>query len=230
MTLSGQFINLNKKIIACKKCKRLKNFRETIAKKKRKQYINEKYWGKPITGFGDLNGKILLVGLAPAAHGGNRTGRVFTGDRSAEFLYKCLYKAKMSNQPTSENDARVVIKIVNQSDGSGATTVFGDVSAMAANSEGSSCVHLVLQRLWFSCDSGNGGDSYARLDEEDDDGDIPIIGLTGTGYWDFREFGGMKTDKSSNTNESDVNLVVPTTADAANMYTIVAEFKKLYSD
>ena len=129
-----------------------------------------------------------------------------------------------------ENDARVVIKIVNQSDGSGATSVFGDVSAMAANNEGSSCIHLVLLRIWFSCDSGNGGDSYARLDEEDDDGDIPIIGLTGTGYWDFREFGGMKTDKSSNTNESDVNLVVPSTADAANMYTIVAEFKKLYSD
>ena len=129
-----------------------------------------------------------------------------------------------------ENDARVVIKIVNQSDGTGATTVFGDVSAMAANSEGSSCIHLVLLRIWFSCDSGNGGDSYARLDEEDDDGDIPIIGLTGTGYWDFREFGGMKTDKSSNTNESDVNLVVPSTADAGNMYTIVAEFKKLYSD
>ena len=63
MTLNSQFINLNKKIIACKKCKRLKNFREKIAKKKRKQYINEKYWGKPITGFGDLSGKILLVGL-----------------------------------------------------------------------------------------------------------------------------------------------------------------------
>ena len=102
MTLNSQFINLNKKIIACKKCKRLKNFREKIAKKKRKQYINEKYWGKPITGFGDLKGRILLVGLAPAAHGGNRTGRVFTGDRSAEFLYKCLNKAKLSNQPTSE--------------------------------------------------------------------------------------------------------------------------------
>ena len=129
-----------------------------------------------------------------------------------------------------ENDARVVIKIVNQSDGSGATTVFGDVSAMAKNNEGSSCAHLVLQRIWFSCQGGDGGDSYARLDEEDDDGDIPIIGLTGSGYWDFREFGGIKTDKSSNTNESDVNLVVPSTADAANMYTIVAEFKKLYSD
>ena len=129
-----------------------------------------------------------------------------------------------------QNDARVVIKIVNESDGNGGTTVFGDVSAMAKNSEGDSCLHLVLQRVWFSSQGGDGGDSYVRMDEEDSDGDIPIIGLTGTGYWDFREFGGMKTDKSSNTNESDVNLVVPGTADAANMYTIVAEFKKLYSD
>ena len=127
-----------------------------------------------------------------------------------------------------ENDARVVIKIVNQSDGSGATSVFGDVSAMATNENGASCLHLVLQRIWFSCQGGDGGDSYARLDEEDSDGDIPVIGLTGTGYWDFREFGGMKTDKSSNSNQSDVNFVVPGTADAANMYTVVAEFKKLY--
>ena len=127
-----------------------------------------------------------------------------------------------------QNDKRVVIKIVNQSDGTGATTVFGDVSAMANNANGASCLHLVIQRLWFSCDTGNGGDSFARLDEEDDDGDIPIIGLTGTGYWDFREFGGLKTDKSNNTNESDVNLVVAGAADAGNMYTIIAEFKKLY--
>ena len=127
-----------------------------------------------------------------------------------------------------ENDVRVVIKIVNQSDGTGATTVFGDVSAMATNAEGQSCLHLVIQRLWFSCDTGNGGDSFARLDEEDDDGDIPIIGLTGTGYWDFREFGGLKTDKSNNTNESDVNFVVAGAADAGNMYTVIAEFKKLY--
>ena len=96
-------IKLNATITKCRQCKRLVNFREKIAKEKRKQYINENYWGKPITGFGDLSGKILLVGLAPAAHGGNRTGRVFTGDRSAEFLYKCLHKAKMSNQSTSEN-------------------------------------------------------------------------------------------------------------------------------
>jgi len=103
MTFNSQCTNLNRKIINCNKCRRLVTFRKKIAKEKRKQYINEKYWGKPITGFGDIRGKILLVGLAPAAHGGNRTGRVFTGDRSADFLYKCLYKAKMSNQPTSEN-------------------------------------------------------------------------------------------------------------------------------
>ena len=127
-----------------------------------------------------------------------------------------------------ENDARVVIKIVNESDGNGGTTVFGDVSAMAKNGEGASCLHLVLQRIWFSCVSGDGGDTYGRLDEEDSDGDIPVLGLTGTGYWDFREFGGIPADKSSNSNQSDVNFVVPSTADAANMYTIVAEFKKLY--
>ena len=129
-----------------------------------------------------------------------------------------------------ENDARVVIKLVQQSDGTGKTTVFGDVSAMAKNNEGSTCVHLVLQRIWFSCVAGDGGDTYGRLDEEDNDGDIPVMGLTGTGYWDFREFGGIKTDKSSNTNESDYNFVVPGAADSGNMYTIIAEFKKLYSD
>ena len=127
-----------------------------------------------------------------------------------------------------QNDARVVIKIVNQSDGSGGTTVFGDVSEMVARADGTSVAHLALMRVWFSCQGGDGGDSYARLDEEDSDADIPIIGLTGTGYWDFREFGGIPADKSNNTNESDVNLVVPGTADAANMYTIVAEFSKIY--
>ena len=97
------FYNLNKKIIGCSKCRRLVSFRKKIAKEKRKQYINEKYWGKPITGFGDPKARILFVGLAPAAHGGNRTGRVFTGDRSSDFLYKCLYKAKLSNQPNSDH-------------------------------------------------------------------------------------------------------------------------------
>ena len=94
---------LNKSIIKCNKCSRLVKFRKKISKEKRKQYINEKYWGKPITGFGDIKGKILFVGLAPAAHGGTRTGRVFTGDKSSDFLYKCLHKVKISNKPTSDN-------------------------------------------------------------------------------------------------------------------------------
>tara|TARA_B100000965_G_scaffold141335_1_gene117658 strand:- start:339 stop:1013 length:675 start_codon:yes stop_codon:yes gene_type:complete len=97
----NKFENLNKKIIKCTKCKRLVAFRSKILKDKRKQYINEHYWGKPITGFGDQKSKILFVGLAPAAHGGTRTGRVFTGDKSSEFLYKCLYNVKISNQSTS---------------------------------------------------------------------------------------------------------------------------------
>ena len=98
-----KFEKLKKSIIACKKCSRLVKFRKQISTEKRKQYINETYWGKPITGFGDLEGKILFVGLAPAAHGGTRTGRVFTGDKSSEFLYKCLYKAKISNQSNSDH-------------------------------------------------------------------------------------------------------------------------------
>ena len=92
---------LNNRIIKCRKCKRLVNFRKKIAKNKRKKYINQEYWGKPITGFGDQKGKILFVGLAPAAHGGTRTGRVFTGDKSSDFLYKCLNNAKIANQPLS---------------------------------------------------------------------------------------------------------------------------------
>ena len=94
---------LNNKIIKCRSCTRLINFRKKILKKKRKQYINQQYWGKPITGFGDINGEMLFVGLAPAAHGGTRTGRVFTGDKSSDFLYKCLFKANISNQINSDH-------------------------------------------------------------------------------------------------------------------------------
>ena len=99
----NKFAKLNKTIIKCNKCSRLVKFRKKISKVKRKLYENQIYWGKPITGFGDVNSKILIVGLAPAAHGGTRTGRVFTGDKSSEFLYKCLYKAKISNQSISVN-------------------------------------------------------------------------------------------------------------------------------
>jgi len=124
-----------------------------------------------------------------------------------------------------ENDKRVVIKIVIESDGSTSTTVFFDSSARTV----AGVAQLgALQRIWFACDTGDGGDSHARLDFEDSDGDRPLLGLVGTGYWDFREFGGIKTDKSSNSNQSDVNLVVPAAADSGNMYTVIAEFKKLY--
>ena len=94
---------LKRKIIDCRKCDRLVQFREKIALEKRKAYSNWKYWGKPVPGFGSKNAKIMVLGLAPAAHGGNRTGRVFTGDRSAEFLFRCLHHVRLSNQASSEH-------------------------------------------------------------------------------------------------------------------------------
>jgi len=96
-----KLIKLNREIVNCRLCNRLVNFREKIANEKRRQYIDQTYWGKPITGYGDINAKLLMIGLAPAAHGGNRTGRVFTGDKSADFLFKCLYKAGLANQHIS---------------------------------------------------------------------------------------------------------------------------------
>jgi len=98
-----KFFNLNKKIIKCNICSRLVKFRKKIYSKKKKQYLNETYWGKPVTGFGDTKAKILFVGLAPAAHGGTRTGRVFTGDKSSDFLYKNLFNVKISNQNYSKH-------------------------------------------------------------------------------------------------------------------------------
>ena len=94
---------LKRKIIDCRKCDRLVQFREKIALEKRKAYSNWEYWGKPVPGFGSKNAKIMVLGLAPAAHGGNRTGRVFTGDRSADFLFRCLYHVGLSNQASSEH-------------------------------------------------------------------------------------------------------------------------------
>ena len=95
--MCDKFKKLNKTILKCKKCPRLVNFIKKISKEKRKQNINEKYWGKPVTGFGDINAKILILGLAPAAHGGTRTGRAFTGDKSGEFLFKSLHLAKIGS-------------------------------------------------------------------------------------------------------------------------------------
>jgi len=94
---------LNKTIINCKKCPRLLNFVKKISTIKRKQNINEIYWGKPVPGFGGLNSKLAIIGLAPAAHGGTRTGRAFTGDKSGDFLFKCLFKVGISNSPYSKN-------------------------------------------------------------------------------------------------------------------------------
>ena len=127
-----------------------------------------------------------------------------------------------------ENDKRVVIKIVYESDGTGGTTVFADVSALAANSNGDSVTTVSPQRIWWSCANGDGGDSFARLDFEDSDGDIPIVTLVDSGYWDFREFGGIPANTSSNSNQSDVNFVVPGAADSGNTYTVIAEFIKNY--
>ena len=103
MNMTDKLEILNKTIINCNKCRRLVDFRKKIATEKTKRFMNENYWGRPITGFGDPKAKVMFVGLAPAAHGGNRTGRVFTGDKSAEFLFKCLFKVGYSNQPNSDN-------------------------------------------------------------------------------------------------------------------------------
>ena len=94
---------LKRKVIDCRKCDRLVQFREKIALERRKAYSNWEYWGKPVPGFGSKTAKILVLGLAPAAHGGNRTGRVFTGDRSAEFLFRCLHHVGLSNRANSEH-------------------------------------------------------------------------------------------------------------------------------
>jgi uracil-DNA glycosylase family 4 len=101
--MMDNYKNLKKKIISCKKCTRLIKFSKKISFEKRKQNLHENYWGKPVPGFGNLNSKLMIVGLAPAAHGGTRTGRAFTGDKSGDFLFKCLNAANISNQAFSKH-------------------------------------------------------------------------------------------------------------------------------
>ncbi len=94
-------VQLNREVVACTKCPRLVTYRELIAREKRRAYRDCEYWGKPVPGFGDRNARVLIMGLAPGAHGSNRTGRPFTGDASGNFMYPVLYETGLANQPTA---------------------------------------------------------------------------------------------------------------------------------
>lgn len=99
--MSNWLTILNNEVVACTRCPRLVEYRETVAREKRRAYRDCEYWGKPVPGFGDPNARVLIMGLAPGAHGSNRTGRPFTGDASGKFMYPVLYETGFANQPTA---------------------------------------------------------------------------------------------------------------------------------